>query len=224
MPLARIGSVLLYFAHIPKTGGSSVEAYLRQKGPLAGLQSRTHGWSRTTFQHAHRTVFADLFREGFCDAGFTIVRDPIARLASAYRMRVSLGDTHGPARRLPRPVRRLVQAALPEPRSPLPVDAWVPRVFSAYARNPYLHDNHIRPQAEFVDPSHRVFRFEAGLDPVFDWIDAVTGTQPAPERPHHRRSEPVPVEASEATEASIRAFYAADYDMLARLREPAMAG
>jgi len=34
MPLARIADKLLFFAHIPKTGGSSVEAYLDAKGPV----------------------------------------------------------------------------------------------------------------------------------------------------------------------------------------------
>ena len=48
MPLAVIGDKVLYFAHIPKCGGSSVEAYLRAKGRLFLVHTRPQPWSKTS--------------------------------------------------------------------------------------------------------------------------------------------------------------------------------
>ena len=51
-------------------------------------------------------------------------------------------------------------------------DGWVGAILAACRANPYICDNHIRPQADFVVPGHRLFDFGAGLDPVVRWIDA----------------------------------------------------
>lgn len=219
MPLARIGGRILFFVHIPKTGGTSVEAYLRAKGALA-LHGTRADWSRCTPQHMHRELYAELVPPGFYDRGFAILRDPKARLVSEFRMRAE------PLRPKFRPLGALRLARNRAAGRPtygvrigrrlefLDFDAWVPRVFAAYRRDPYLKDNHIRPQAEFVDPAHRLFRLEDGMGAVFAWIDAETGTPPAPGDFHERRSEPLPVACAPETEALIRDFYAADYALI----------
>ena len=234
MPLARINGKLIYFAHIPKTGGSSVEAYLEAKGKMALFHKHTLEWSRCTVQHAERRIFHNLLGDGFCDAGFTVVRDPKARLVSEYRMCAAIGDARAVgglmpgALRLRRAMRAYAPGLLTSDAAPFfpSFDRWTPRIFEAFRRDPYVNDNHIRPQVEFVDPAHRVFRFEDGFEPVFAWIDAVTGTPPVGDRIHLRKAGAIPVKCSPETDALIRAFYAEDYALLDRLgpEAPALVG
>jgi uncharacterized caspase-like protein len=145
----------------------------------------------------HAAVYRPLIRAGFYDHGFAILRDPVARLVSEYRYRAGQ-------------VRRRTDKAMP------PFGAWVGRSFRRYDRDPYVLDNHIRPQTEFVVPGLQLFAFEAGLDPVFDWIDRVTGDASAAPREWRLKSDAEEVvEVAPETRAAIREFYAADYALLA---------
>lgn len=225
MPLARIDGTLLFFAHIPKTGGTSVEAYLRAKGAVL-LHGQGAGWARVPLQHLHRAAYAEIVPPGSYDHGFAILRDPKARLISEFRMRAEpLGPKFRPLGWLRaarnRAAGRPTYAVRVGGRAEfLDFDGWVARIFAEAGRDPWVRSNHIRPQAEFVDPSHRLFRLEDGLDPVFRWIDATTGTPPAPGDFHERRSEPIPMACAPETEARIRDFYRADYALLADLDPP----
>lgn len=222
MPIARIGDTLLFFVHVPKTGGTSIEAYLRAKGALA-LAGTRHGWSRTTPQHIHREIYQELVPFELYHHGFAVLRDPRARLLSEFRMRAE------PLRAKLRPI-GLARAAwkrlggvhsyglrIGRRLEFLDFDTWVVRSFAEYRKDPFYKDNHFRPQHEFVDRRHRLFRLEDGLGRVFRWIDAVTGTPPVEGAFHERRSAPLPVECSAATDALIRDFYREDYALLAEL-------
>ncbi len=224
MPLARIGDRLIFFVHVPKTGGTSVEAYLRAKGGLALAGTRRHGWSRTTPQHIHREIFAEMVPPGFYDHGFTILRDPKSRLVSEFCMRAE------PLRLKLRPF-GLARAAWKRMRGIrsygvrignrlefLDFDGWVARSFAEFRKDPFYKDNHFRPQHEFVADGHRVFLFEDGLEPVFRWIDTVTGTRPVDGAFHERRSAPMAIDCSAATDTLIREFYREDYALISRLK------
>ncbi|MHC0054799.1 sulfotransferase family 2 domain-containing protein [Actibacterium sp. D379-3] len=160
MPLARVGSLLLFYAHVPKTGGSSVEAYLQAKGRLALLDEGLSDWNRSTPQHLHRAVYQRLVPREFYDHGFATLRDPLARLISEYRYR---SKTYKPFKQslhrliAPAGVKRAEATRITVGRGKIVADfdRWVPRIFRAYAKDPYLLDNHIRPQVEFVAPSPR---------------------------------------------------------------------
>lgn len=223
MPLARIAGKLLFFVHVPKTGGTSIEAYMRAKGSVALAGTRRHGWSRTTPQHVQREIYQDLVPPDFYDHGFVVLRDPKARLLSEFRMRVEpLRPKLRPLGwwRIARNRARGVQtyaARLGARLEFLDFDTWVERSFAEYRRDSYYKDNHIRPQHEFVDPGHRIFRFEAGLDPVFRWIDEVTGTPPAEGSFFERRSAPLAIACSERTDRLIRDFYREDYALITNL-------
>ncbi|WP_424933223.1 sulfotransferase family 2 domain-containing protein [Amaricoccus macauensis] len=222
MPLARIGSTLLFFVHVPKTGGTSIESYLRTKGPL-GLAGTRHGWSRTTPQHIHADIHGELVPPGLYDHGFAVIRDPKARLLSEFKMRAE------PLRFKPRPIglARLAgykakgKAAygirLRHRIDYFDFDDWVTRVFDEYRRDPFYKDNHMRPQAQFVSPGLRLFRFEDGLDRVFRWIDEVTGTAPSSGEFFERRSAPMEISCSPETDELIREFYREDYDLIESL-------
>ncbi len=195
MPLARIADKILYFAHIPKTGGSSVEAYLDAKGPVALRFRRRLGWSATTAQHMDARVHTKLVPDGFFDESFAVLRDPMARMLSEYRYRLDRFEGQ---------------------RS---FDDWVRAAFDAYRRDGDVYDNHIRPQAEFLRPGMVLFRLEMGLEPVFDWIDTVTGTEAASREIWEKRSAAAKVDVTDAIRDEITAFYAADFAVLDTLTE-----
>lgn len=194
MPLARLGDTLVYFAHVPKAGGTSVETYLRAKGRLALHHNRSGDWLKCSPQHIHAEVGEALFGTGFWDHAFAVIREPVARLQSEYRHRLHRAEARG--------------------RDIAPFDEWAPKVLRQSLDEPYMFDNHLRPQAEFVAEGMKLFRLENGLDAVFDWIDAISGdSTPAP-REWKRNLGHVEVETSAATRALIREFYAGDYELI----------
>jgi hypothetical protein len=218
MPLARVGGVTLFFAHIPKTGGTSVEGYLRRKGPLM-----LHGgaaWARAPLQHLHRAAWEDILPSGAWDHGFVVLRDPLDRLVSEFRMRAEpmrmklrpLGAIRAARNRL---AGRSTYAVRVGGRVELlGFDDWVDRIFAEYGRDPWIASNHIRPQHEFVGDGLHLFRLEDGLDRVFRWIDQVTGTPAVEGGFHERRSQALPVTVSPETAARVRDFYREDYVLL----------
>lgn len=225
MPVAVINRTLLNFVHIPKCGGSSIEAYLESKGKVALLQKDAAGWSRCTAQHVHREIYDSLLRS-FADYSFVVVRDPMARLVSEYLYAKQFVRARTrPLRPGELLVRRAVRRAKRSMRRPplvvhpvdMGFDAWVEAVFRAYRRDPYVNDNHIRPQVEFIDPSHTLFRFEDGFDRVYDWIDQVTNTPSGHRSLHLKRSGETVEGIRDETRALIEAFYAEDYAYLRSL-------
>ena len=219
MPIARINNRLIFFAHIPKTGGSSVEAYMRQKGQVALVTRERAAWARSSAQHMEAAAFTAFFRDGFCDAGFAVVRDPKARLVSEYKMRRAqieerLRKRGHRERTLRKVVKSLIGRRDPARDSVPEFDDWVRWVFANYRRHPYMNDNHIRPQVEFVHPRHRLFRFEDGLAPVLRWIDEVTDTPQGNIQVHLLKGAGGEVTCAPSTDALIRHFYRADYELM----------
>src|SRR6056297_1746656 len=135
MPLARIADKILFFAHIPKTGGASVEAYMASKGRIALHYPFRQGWSRSTSQHMHAAIHRRLVSETFCDQSFSILRDPMERLQSEYRYRRGRGETT------------------------FDFNPWARLMLGLMQSDPYTLDNHMRPQADFLRWNMRVFDF-----------------------------------------------------------------
>jgi hypothetical protein len=219
-----VSDTVLFFAHIPKTGGSSVERYLAAKGPVALLHNRTAEWSRTTPQHMPAAVFRHFVPETFYDHGFAVLRDPKAKMISTFRMRAGRRHAwHNPLNWILYPLCRLRGPEVYAIRVwrmvlSLDFDTWFRIVALWRRRNPYIYDGHCLPQSAYVHPGHRLFLLEDGLEPVFRWIDAVTGTPPVTGTFHDRKGQPLPVRCAPATEARLRAVYAEDYALIAACR------
>lgn len=194
MPIARIADKLLFFAHIPKTGGGSVEDYMASKGKVALRHPFRKGWSRSTAQHMHAEIHRGLVPETFCDQSFTILRDPLDRFLSEYRYRKMRDETA------------------------LGFDQWARQVLGVSQFDPYCFDNHLRPQAEFLRWNMRVFDFSKGLDPVFDWIDAFTNTPRADRVSRKNVSDAFEIVVSSDVKALIEQRYGQDIALLAALR------
>lgn len=144
MPFIAHNEKRILFVHIPKTGGTSVERWLSS---LAPLHFRTMGVpvaTRCTPQHFRMSDLNHLFGAGFFDYAFAIVRNPFSRIESEYRMRAQLQSSgfFGEAETF---------------------SSWLEIAIERTKREPWLFDNHMRPQWEFIEDNVEVFRFEDGL-------------------------------------------------------------
>jgi hypothetical protein len=144
MPVFHHDGCNLLFVHIPKTGGTFVERQFKANGWRASFllhgQQERHllRLMHASPQHLHWSQLCTLFDPAAFDLAFAIVRDPLERAISEYRMRSKAQ------------VR--------------PFDDWLQDALRARASDPFHLDNHLRPQHEFVGPGVEVLRFEDGLD------------------------------------------------------------
>jgi len=197
MPLFRSATALIYFAHIPKTGGSSVENALRVDGVKRAMMmskakniAADHG--RCTPQHIHADVYKGYFPKDFLDYSFAVVRNPYGRIASEYKMKVLDGE---------------------EDATP---DDWIVKAIRRFKKFPFTRDNHIRPQVQFLASHVEQFRLEDGLDkPIAAAFGALGLPVPAPETvPHQRKGSDQRLMIAPATRQRIASFYARDFDKL----------
>lgn len=205
MPVFRLGKKLCYFAHIPKCGGSSVEAYLKERfGPVGfSADLKWHDgaerWSRTSPQHIDWASLQHLLPEEMLDAVFTVVRHPVARIVSAYHFQVE------------------VEHSIP---GTITFSNWLKCQFGQYKIDPFTVDNHIRPQTDFIPENCLIFHLEHGLDAIVPYLDGLAGASSGPraighmnKRTSKRRKGPAPDQTPNAADlALIRKFYARDFE------------
>ena len=93
MPLLHSKAATVYYAHVPKAGGTSIEDYLiAQFGPLSLYDpywtARSQpGWPQKFACSDQHLVWADAcaLMESPPDLVFGMVRDPLGRVISEYR-------------------------------------------------------------------------------------------------------------------------------------------
>ena len=206
MPSLTLPDRLIWFAHCPKAGGTSVEQVMVARwGDAVGhlhwgwdLWWRRGGWriadppnspQHLTWEDAARHLPRPP------DAIFAVVRDPVARMASEHRWQRG----HRRGTRLGKLLARL------------PFSLWLRLMLAVAARNPHAFDNHLRPQADFIPERAEVFRLEAGLAPPLRWLEEATGAEvDASDMPHALQSgAPAPV--SPRDRALIGRVFARDY-------------
>lgn len=204
MPVFRIGRELHYYAHVPKCGGSSVEAYLKARfGRPAFLNTRfldlaePRRWTRSSPQHLPWDAFTRLIPQDWIASSFAVVRHPVKRLVSAFQYQVEVEGT---------------VAAL------WSIDEWFDDWLKRAETDPFLYDNHLCPQSAIVPPDAAVFRLEDGLAAIVPYLDALAGNSDGPRAipaenvrqkklaPDAERLTPSP-----ETLARIAAFYAEDF-------------
>lgn len=203
MPVFRNGEKNILFVHVPKCGGTTVENAFRVSGyRMHYLDGRGGAGTMNDLrvcspQHLHADLLRSMLKIQKFDAVFMIVRDPIARFQSEYLWR-----------------NRWRKSVSPDFRD---VDAWARRTFREYETNPYIHDNHIRPQNEFWMPEAIVYRMEDGLETVVADLNErlELGVSWESERINHARDQvgisSSDVEVSGALRQYLTEFYRADY-------------
>ncbi len=202
MPVFLGADRRVLFVHVPKTGGTSVERLFSGNGYRMSLRDGKVGkesvnWvRRCSPQHLHAAMLSEMLLLDRFDLIFMLARDPLARFRSEYSMR-HRDDLRTDAETVSR---------------------WTERVFDRYGEDPYLFDNHLRPQSEFRLPATEVYRLEDGLEAMVSDLNARFGLDLPAEVPHAMNRAKASgvasrdVEISEATSARVRDFYRADYE------------
>lgn len=204
MPVFRIGDRLHYYAHVPKCGGSSVEAYLKARfGGLAFLNTRfldlpeSRRWTRSSPQHLPWDAFTRLVPADWIASSFAVVRHPLKRLVSAFQYQVEVEGTVAPL---------------------WSIDEWFDDWLKRVESEPFLYDNHLCPQSAIVPPGATVFRLEDGLDAIVPHLDRLAGDANGPRSipvENVRKKGMAPdaerLKPSAETLTRVAAFYAEDF-------------
>ncbi len=202
MPIfARDGRTVL-FVHVPKTGGTSVERLFVRSGwemthrATARTDPATFHTMRCSPQHYHGAMLEQMFRVDRFDAVFLITRDPVPRFRSEYVMRNAK-----------------------DPRTDAAsVEQWAEAMLDRYAADPFVLDNHLRPQADYLVEGATVYRLEDGLEAMVADLNARHGLElrtKVPRSLHSNKRAGISsseVEVSPALTARLAELYRVDYE------------
>ena len=195
MPLAHWNGHTIFFAHVPKTGGSSVESYLISRfGPLSIIDTNKRTGVRGTglivpATHLAAIDVVELLPHNLTYS-FAVVRDPLDRMMSEFRYQSGVSRM-----------------------SRLGFSPWLKVMLAATRAEPRLYENHIRPQSDLVLGDAEVFRLEDGFDRLIARLDEKTRSNtPELTVPHLNTRKKEPITLSRSDVVAITDFYAADYD------------
>lgn len=156
MPIYTKLDKALLFMHIPKTGGTSIEdwlktqekfkEYLFMKHPPNDLLCTPQHFTYATIESLFFPIFTKLTYQ------FAIVRNPYDRIESEFFYRQKLGE--------------LRIGKHPEKY----FSSWVCKILKEAKTQPNLLDNHLRPQAEFITEKVDTYYFENGVFNIMNQV------------------------------------------------------
>ncbi len=198
MPILRKGEKALLYIHVPKTGGSSIEDHFRDAGWEIHLLDRSGPGSlnrhrKCSPQHMEGTALEQRLQLSSFDLIFMTVREPMARFRSEV----------------------LMQAPAMQKGWTRAADEKMRKALRSLADDPYVLDNHLRPQHEFYVPTARVFRLEDGLDTLAHALRDDHEVDIPTEMPHNRvhagKKSSATVELPQDIEGMARELYHQDF-------------
>ncbi|WP_417241149.1 MULTISPECIES: sulfotransferase family 2 domain-containing protein [Pseudomonadota] len=213
MPLYHINGKTVLFFHIPKTGGSTIEQTLKNFGRPAFYLEDINSAILCSPQHYHSKLMKSFVPPSFVDFSFSVVRHPTDRFVSEFFYRHSFAKN---AKIRPSPLRRPITfSELTENERTKYFGKWTRRTLSMAAKNGFVYDNHLRPQADFLgyDNIH-IYKLENGLQRIIDDICKLLGL-PNVKVGKHKVSKKLPITISRKTTEFIEDFYSSDFEMLA---------
>lgn len=159
MPVIKTNGKLLYFAHVPKCGGASVDEYLIARfgsHNIGFLDSKfsnaqyKNSWNRTSPQHIAWVHRQKIMPDEIFDHQFALVRHPMNRIISMFKFNY----------------RRLKGETF---------HSWLVSMERLMKDDPYYLDNHVRRAIEIVPPGAKIFKLEDGLTLIPEWLDRMVG-------------------------------------------------
>lgn len=163
MPIFNDLSNQILFIHVPKAAGTTIEENFLQldftmtyrRGGRYGKLNMFDKVNGCSPQHMHAALLDRHFDSGNFDWIFTIVRNPLDRLVSEYNFRKTTMKNFEFKR----------------------FDDWILHAFSCFESNPFIYDNHLRPQSEFIWGETEVYKLESELNILFDKISSIADTK-----------------------------------------------
>lgn len=163
MPFFKAAGKSIYYAHVPKAGGSSVADYIQTRFGKLGLYDNYHfsqpqgeRWSHTSPQHMDAATLERIIPLEFFDAAFAIVRHPVGRAVSTYHFQLE------------------VEKSIPAGQG---FSDWLAEL---RPETLFAYDNHVRPMSAIVPQGATVFHLEHGLDALIPWFDLQVGSEDGP--------------------------------------------
>lgn len=199
MPIFSKNGQYILLAHIPKTGGTSVTVFLLKAGWSAHLMesgSKPNSPNPALVcspQHWHAALLDPLVDLTALTASLCVMRHPMRRLESEY-----FWQRHDSGLKME-------------------FQPWLDHALQSYAENPYIYDNHLRPQTEFICKGMTVFRQEDGLEQVRRYLCHQTDLDEiGPRIPNVlavKRPDTIPLDLSPTLRAEVRRLYQPDFDL-----------
>ena len=201
MPFINLAGKNILYMHIPKNGGTTIESWLASLAPLHLSCNYNLGYShtfRSTPQHFTADDIQRLFAEGYFSYSFLFSRNPYARIESEYRYLHKIGH-----------LKRMMKNLWIVPS----FNQWIKESLHEVKVNPWIWDNHLRPQWEYIYPSIDIYRIEDGLLNGIQSIAPKIGVAAPHELPHlnHTREINVVTDWNDESRTLVKKYYARDF-------------
>ena len=181
MPFFKTNNTFIYYAHVPKCGGSSIEDGLTHEGVSLSFLDRKYWkssglrqWCSSSPQHIQTKDLKALLDVSIFDHKFAIVRNPVSRFLSAFNHNRQIGLISY-YESLERFLKRLEKS---------------PDYYG------YRMDNHFVPASHLVPYGTTIFHLENGLNEVSNWLNEVTNGAISPKFGHANRLDRNKIKAS----------------------------
>jgi hypothetical protein len=198
MPIFSNQNEYILFIHIPKCGGSSIEKVLKKHSQHMFLfyADEKHEFPCNP-QHFQYNLLRHLTPKVDVTPSFAIVRHPLLRIISEYKYKQRLLNKKG------------------KPSGTIAKE--ISNYFKDYSFDPYIHDNHIRPQIEFVSANTRIFKLENGLENAVKFSCSILNSEDQAVEfsdysfPTLKKSEYETLALSGKTINQVQSFYSLDF-------------
>ena len=161
MPIFRTTNKDILFIHIPKAGGTSVEKFfyanqfavlfIDHAGNKAQYMNSLNNLTKCSPQHMHGDLLKSYFDLSKFSSIFMMVRHPVEKIVSEYNYRMKITKI--------------------EKKKNIEINTWINEAIQACSSNPYIYDNHLRPQWHFLLDNCKVFKLEDGMHSK--WVESV---------------------------------------------------
>ena len=227
-----------FFIHIPKTGGSTISAYIKaigcaiflshpdnnsNKEDYPNVLKRGYGWETSggnlpsnsipcSNHHWHAKMIEQYVDMNKIDFNFAMIRDPVDRLISEYRFRkkhyIKAEHSYEWQTRDPGSHEGAIQTD--------DFSTWLNHSYECYIHNEYVWDNHFRPQSEFIFDDTILFRFPDFQEVRTFLIDKFNRSE---ELSHINKSEKYEANVTKEDRQLIEKWYNKDYELLETRRK-----